>query len=186
MEVTGPCPCWSRATQSHLLNLPACMASKDSQSSTGPTALLWCRMEVRPSEPHCCSEGSPHLSKPMAHREGSSRHSALASFLLHFPAATPMMGEESSSDLWEAALPDKILQVSSTLGFPGKLPGEGSRPLRLRGKLRAWPSHGSSSLMSSLARAWLGGMVGRHSSSLSTKTPWIHMPFTQLTFNYTA
>lgn len=65
----GPCPCWSRATQSHLPNLPGCMASKDPQSSTGPTALLWCRTEVRPSEPHCWSERSSHLAKPMDHRD---------------------------------------------------------------------------------------------------------------------
>lgn len=44
--------------------------SKDSQSSTGPTALLWCRMEVRSSEPpDCWSERSSHLAKPTDHRD---------------------------------------------------------------------------------------------------------------------
>lgn len=87
----------------------------------------------------------PSLPPLQPGAQKAAADTALAYFLLCFPAATPTIGEKSPSDLWEAGLPHKILQVSSSCQV---------RDLRLPGKLRAWPSHGCSCLMSSLAHAW--------------------------------
>lgn len=102
-------------------------------------------------------EGSrrPQLLPGQEHRRQQQQTRCPCLFPAGLPAATPTTAEESLSDLGEA-LPDKILQVSSTLGSPGKMPGGGSR---LTGKLRAWPRQGSSCLMSPLAHAWC--QVGR-------------------------
>lgn len=118
----GPCPCSSRATQSHLPNLLGCMASKASQSCTAPTTLLWCRVQVRSSEPHCWSERSSHLARPMDHRStgiifkapGGPVQPSITQLQLRYTYAAFSLQPHSS---WERDSPPK----SSLKDAPGAL-----------------------------------------------------------------